>query len=75
MQCPICKHGTTHSGVTNVSLERDGAVFVLKHVHADICDNCGEEFVTAETATSVLLQASKAVGNGVQVDIREYLAA
>ena len=75
MKCPICKHGETHPGFANVSLERDGAVFVVKHVPAEVCDNCGEEYISAEITDSVLHQAGKAAGNGVQIDVREYLAA
>lgn len=75
MKCPICKHGETRPGLANVSLERDGAVFVVKHVPAEICDNCGEEYIAEEVTAAVLKQAGHAAGHGVQVDVREYLAA
>ena len=75
MKCPICKHGETRHGVVNVSLERGGAVFIVKHVPAEICDNCGEEYIAANVTEAVLNQAGQAAGNGVQVDVREYLAA
>ena len=75
MKCPICKHGETRPGFANVSLERDGTVFVVKHVPAEICDNCSEEYIAAEVTESVLNQAGQAAGTGVQVDVREYLAA
>jgi len=48
---------------------------VFKAVPASVCTNCGEEYVDEET-TSRLLKAAEAVtGTGVQVQIREYVAA
>lgn len=48
MKCPICKHGSTHTGYASITLERDDATLVFKHVPAEICDNCGEEYVSEE---------------------------
>ena len=42
---------------------------------AEVCGNCGEEFVGEETTARLLRVADEAVREGVQVDVREYVAA
>ena len=75
MMCVICKMGETHNGKVTVTLERNGATLIFKGVPAIVCLNCGEEFVDEKT-TSVLLHAGgQAAQAGVQVDVREYIAA
>jgi len=75
MECVICKHGETRSGEVTVTLERNGVTLVIKHVPASVCTNCGEEYVDEETTTRLLASAEAAAGAGVQVHIREYMAA
>jgi YgiT-type zinc finger domain-containing protein len=75
MKCPICKYGETRSGFATVTLERGSATLVFKRVPAEICDNCGEEFVGEATSTRLFDLATEALEAGVQVDVREYLAA
>ncbi len=73
MKCIICKLGETRPGKTTVTLERNGTTLVIKGVPADICANCGEEYVDEETTAQLLLAADEAVKSRVQVDIREYV--
>lgn len=75
MKCPICKHGSTRPGYASITLERDDATLVFKHVPAEICDNCGEEFISEEVTGSLLERASVAAAEGVRVDVREYRVA
>ena len=58
-----------------VTLERGGATLVIKGVPAQVCGNCGEEYVDQKTTASVLQMAEQATAAGVQVEIREYIAA
>jgi len=58
-----------------VTLERDGTTLVIKNVPADICANCGEEYVSAETTELLLGTAEEAVKSGVLVSVRDYVAA
>lgn len=75
MNCVICKDGTTSQGFTSVTLERDGMLFVVKQVPAQICSNCGEAYVD-ENATQVILEmAQKAFYDGIQLEICSYKAA
>jgi len=48
---------------------------VIKGVPAMVCSNCGEEYVTEETTARLLKSAEDAARAGVQVDVREYIAA
>ncbi|MCL5292760.1 MAG: type II toxin-antitoxin system MqsA family antitoxin [Actinobacteria bacterium] len=75
MKCVICREGETKPGKATVTLERDGMTLVVKGVPAEICENCGEEYVDEETTRSLLKMAEDAARSGVQVDVREYRAA
>ena len=75
MKCVICKQGETQPGKATVTLERGGSVVVFKSVPAEICSNCGEEYVDESTTARLLSAAEDAMKTGVQVDVREYIAA
>lgn len=75
MKCPICRHGETRPGTATLVLERDGLTMVVKHVPAQICDNCGEEYVEDTAASAALADAEHAARNGVSVEVREFAAA
>ncbi len=65
MTCVVCKKGKTRLGTATVPLERETTTLVIKEVPAQVCANCGEEYVDEET-TSALFQtaeeAARAVG-------------
>jgi len=75
MKCVVCKKGETKPGKTTVTLEKDGATLVFKGVPADVCANCGEEYVDSKITTALLKSAEAAARSGVQVEIRQYTAA
>lgn len=75
MKCAICKHGDTRPGHATVTLERGGATVVFRKVPAEICDNCGEEYVGEETSRELLDAFDSAVRTGVVVDVRLFTAA
>ena len=75
MKCVICKHGETRRATTTVTLTRDTTTVVIKGVPADVCDNCGEEYVDEVTTARLLRTVEEAARAGVEVDIREYIAA
>ncbi len=49
MKCAICKNGYTNKGVSTIVLERDQMTIVFKQVPSDVCDNCGEEYISSQT--------------------------
>ncbi len=75
MKCVICRHGQTESGRTTVTLTRGNTTVVFRDVPALICDNCGEEYVDEGTTARLLAIAEEAARSGVQVDVRDYIAA
>jgi len=75
MKCVICKHGETTKGTTTITLEKNNSTIVFKEVPAQICDNCGEQYIDAATTKEVLKKAREIVKNGVEVDIRKYETA
>jgi YgiT-type zinc finger domain-containing protein len=72
MECVVCKNGETRPGKTTVTLEKNGATLLFKGVPADVCANCGEEYVDSEITAALLKSAEAAARSGVQVEIRQY---
>lgn len=75
MKCVVCKHGETRPGRTTITLERNGGALVIRNVPADVCENCGEAYVSAEVTRSLLASASETLKKGVELDIREFATA
>lgn len=75
MKCVICKFGETRPGFTTMTLTRDALTLVVKRVPAQVCENCGEAYVDEPTAASVFQAAEVAAQSGVQVEVREFVAA
>ncbi len=75
MKCIICKQAETVPGKATVTLDRNGITLVVKGVPAMVCPNCGEEYLDEKTTAQLLCEAQEAARAGVQVGIREYVAA
>jgi len=75
MKCVICKQGQTQPGVATVTLEREGLTLVVKGVPADICSNCGEEYVDEQVTGKLLKIGEELSAAGTQVEIRQFVAA
>lgn len=75
MICPICKCGHTKPGFASVTLERDVMTLLVKQVPAEICENCGEEFIDEAASVQLLSTAEAAMRDGVQVELRQFAAA
>ena len=74
MKCVICKNGSTSPGTTTVVLNRGETAVIFKQVPADICENCGEYYLSQEVTKHVLMKAEEAVAKGVEVEISRYAA-
>jgi YgiT-type zinc finger domain-containing protein len=74
MQCAICKHGETAPEFAVVTLNRAESVMVFKEVPADVCQTCGEYYLTAEVSRDLLERAEAAVAAGAEVEVRRYAA-
>jgi len=69
MECVICKNGTTRKGKVTVTLERKGAIIAIKQVPANVCQNCGEYYLTEAMTREVLKRANEAVKKGVEFEV------
>jgi YgiT-type zinc finger domain-containing protein len=74
MKCVICKNGDTQKGFATVTLERERATVIIKGVPADVCENCGEYYLSQDVAAHVMNLADKAILSGVEVEILRYAA-
>lgn len=75
MKCLICKQAETLSGFATVTLERNGLTMVVKKTPAQVCPNCGEQYVDEEVTKELLRSADQVEKSGAQVEIRQYVAA
>jgi YgiT-type zinc finger domain-containing protein len=64
----------TAAGLVTVTLERGESTIVFKGVPAQVCENCGEQYVDERVTSDLLQQAQAAVGSGVQVEVRSFAA-
>ena len=74
MKCTICKQGETLPGKTTVVLERGKTTVVIKDVPADICENCGEYYLTEEMTAKVIEMAEEAVKHNAEIEVLRFAA-
>ncbi len=74
MKCLLCRLGETTPGITTVTLHRENTIVVIKNIPADICNNCGEYYLS-ETMTAALLdRAETALQNGAELEVLKFAA-
>jgi len=74
MKCTICKNGETFNGLTTVTLQRGDSTIIIKQVPAEICENCGEYYLSEEITEIVMKLAEQSVLHGAEVEILRYVA-
>lgn len=74
MKCVLCKTGESHPGTTTVTLERNHIVIVFKDVPADVCENCGEYFLSEAVTKRIYQQAEEAAERNAEVEVLRYAA-
>jgi YgiT-type zinc finger domain-containing protein len=74
MTCLFCRQGQTHPGRVTVVLQRGETVVIFKEVPADVCENCGEYYLSDSIAGELLERAEKAIQNGAEVEILRFAA-
>lgn len=74
MTCVLCKHGVTRPGQVAVTLQRGGTTVILKEVPAEICENCGEYYLSDEVTKKVMERAEAAVKSGAELEILRFAA-
>jgi YgiT-type zinc finger domain-containing protein len=74
MKCAICRHGNTFDGRVTIVLDKEQTTLVFKDVPAQVCDNCGEEYLSSETNKRLLKLAKDAINRGVSLELLKYAA-
>ena len=74
MKCVICKQGELTPEQVTVTLQRDETTVIFKKVPVDVCDNCGEYYLSEEISQTLLDKAETAVKNGAEVEILRFVA-
>lgn len=75
MICVVCREGVTRLGTTSYTFERDGRTLVVNEVPADVCNHCGEAFLSDLVAGGVLAIAAQARRSRESLLIRDYVPA
>lgn len=74
MKCVLCKQGETRPGKVTVVLQRGETTVILKEVPAEICENCGEYYLSEDITDRILKRAEEAVKSGAEVEILRFAA-
>jgi YgiT-type zinc finger domain-containing protein len=70
----MCKQGETKPGKVTVTLQRGETTVIIKDVTADVCENCGEYYLSEAITGQVLKMAEDAVNKGAEVEILRLAA-
>ncbi len=74
MKCVICKSGETCEGQATVILNRGESTIIIKDVPAQICENCGEYYLSEEISAKVMALAENAIKHHAEVEILRFAA-
>ena len=74
MMCTICRNGQTRPGSVTVTLQRGDSTVIIKAVPADVCENCGEYYLSESVTKDILERAGHAVERGAEIEILRYAA-
>lgn len=72
MKCAICVGGRTAKGFSTVLLEKDEAILVFKQVPSEICENCGEEYISSEVNRMLLRHAREELNRNVSLEMLNF---
>ncbi len=74
MKCAICRNGETLEGKITVLLEKGETTLVFKNVPAQVCESCGEEYLSSSMNDDLLKKGREAVARGVDFEMLRYAA-
>lgn len=61
-------------GATALIFETNNRTIIIKDVPTDICDNCGESFISEKNSKKLLGMAHKEAKKGKEMEILHYTA-
>lgn len=69
--CPICG-GRRHPGTTTYTVDLGTGVVVVRNVQAQICSQCGEEWIDDQTAQKLETIVEEARAKQRQVEVLAF---
>ena len=72
MKCLVCRRADTRPGTTSITLARGEATIVFRDVPAQVCPDCGEDYVDEIVAGTLLHAAEEMAAAGTQGGVRTY---
>jgi YgiT-type zinc finger domain-containing protein len=75
MECTLCQVGTTEKGKVTITLERDGAIVLIKDVPAEVCTNCGHYYLSEEITRLVMEKGNEAIASGAELEVLKLQVA
>jgi YgiT-type zinc finger domain-containing protein len=60
--------------MVTVTLQRGDTTVILKQVPAEVCENCGEYYLSDLVTAQVMERAEAAVKSGAEVEILRFAA-
>lgn len=70
-QCPVCG-GTKRRGTTTFTVDYKSGILVVRNVPAEICSQCGEEWIGDEVAAKLETVAETARKEKKQVEVVDF---
>ena len=74
MICVICKNGETVPGETIYTGTEGDTIIVVKGVPANVCNNCGEAYISFETASRLNKAVADGASANAEVVVMKYSA-
>jgi YgiT-type zinc finger domain-containing protein len=70
-KCPICG-GTIEKGTTTYTADLDFGLVVVRQVPAEVCNQCGEEWIDPEVASKLENTIDQAREKGAEIEVFSY---
>ena len=75
MKYAVCRHGETALATATLTVQRDAVTPVARGVPAQVCENCGGEYVDAGEVDSIVVLADATVELGAVFELCDHPAA
>lgn len=75
MKCSQCETGTMQPGTAPLVTDQDGQLLVLRHIPAEVCEQCGNTEFEAEVVDQAQAQMHAMRDAGAPVAIAEFAPA
>jgi HTH-type transcriptional regulator / antitoxin MqsA len=71
MRCPFCG-GKSVKEIVTFTYEEENKYILIEHVHADVCERCGEKMYSPEVADELLNIARQQLTPARKIEVPVY---